>query len=63
MDIFAAALDDRITRTSYELGANSCVSKPASLTAYLDRVAAIGRYWLSLSRPAHLPVYPGLVPV
>jgi DNA-binding NarL/FixJ family response regulator len=44
---------------SYRNGANGYVLKPFSFTAYVDRVAAVGRYWTAHNRSCGEP-YPQL---
>jgi CheY-like chemotaxis protein len=34
----------------YKVGANSCVTKPDDATEYMERVASITRYWLSINQ-------------
>ena len=43
--------DEDICR-SYELGANSCITKPSSFGALIDMLKVLGKYWIEV---VHLP--------
>ncbi|HTR65618.1 MAG TPA: response regulator [Terriglobales bacterium] len=50
--IFSTSQASRDIGRSYELGANSYVSKPVNLRDYIAAIVSIGNYWLGC---AHLP--------
>jgi chemotaxis family two-component system response regulator Rcp1 len=50
--IFSTSESQKDIGSSYDLGANSYISKPGNLRAYVTTIASIGEYWLGL---AHLP--------
>jgi len=35
----------------YRVGANSCVTKPDDPNEYVDRLAGVARYWLTVNQP------------
>ncbi|KAF0224802.1 MAG: two-component response regulator [Rhodospirillaceae bacterium] len=39
--------------TSYELGANSFITKPVDLDQFIDSIKAVGDYWFSIVRLPH----------
>jgi two-component system response regulator len=45
------ASEPRELAQCYQLGANSCVCKPADYPAYYEMIQTIGRYWLSVNQP------------
>ena len=48
--VFSTSEASRDVVSSYELGANSYVSKPGSLQDFLSAVASIGEFWLGFAR-------------
>lgn len=48
--IFSTSQSQRDIGSSYDLGANSYVSKPGNLNAYVSTIASIGDYWLGLAQ-------------
>jgi two-component system response regulator len=42
--------EERDVRESYELGVNSYVVKPVSFDEYINRVSAVGLYWISYNQ-------------
>jgi CheY-like chemotaxis protein len=46
----SANADDQLAEC-YDVGANSCVSKPLDPRLYLERVGMIIRYWLEVNDP------------
>jgi two-component system, response regulator len=50
--ILTSSAEDQDLTAGYELGANSYVRKPVDYTTFVDAVAQLGRYWLTLNHPA-----------
>lgn len=48
--VFSTSEASRDVVSSYELGANSYVSKPGSLQDFISAVASIGEFWLGFAR-------------
>jgi CheY-like chemotaxis protein len=48
--IFSTSQSQRDIGESYDLGANSYVTKPCNLGAYVSTIISIGDYWLGLSQ-------------
>lgn len=49
--VFTTSEHDKDVRRCYELGANSYVSKPFELAAFMDAIRSIEDYWLGVSAP------------
>jgi two-component system response regulator len=49
--VLSSSHEDRDIATSYQLGVNSYIVKPVDFTKFIDAVAELGRYWLSLNKP------------
>jgi two-component system response regulator len=50
--ILTSSNEERDKRRGYDLGANGYVVKPVDFDEYNSAVAAIGRFWLHVNRPA-----------
>lgn len=48
--------DDAALRKCYELGANSCLVKPAAAVEYFQKIAVVASYWLTVNRHLHEPI-------
>jgi chemotaxis family two-component system response regulator Rcp1 len=51
--IFSTSKANHDISSSYELGANSYVSKPGNLQDYFSTIASIGEFWLGCARLPH----------
>ncbi len=49
--VLTSSKEDRDVIRSYELGANSFVSKPVEFDAFADAVAKLGLYWVLINKP------------
>ena len=49
--VLTSSKEDRDVAASYELGANSFVSKPVEFDAFDQTVATLGMYWVLVNRP------------
>lgn len=49
--VVTSSKEDRDTIESYELGANSYVSKPVQFDAFANAVTQLGMYWLLVNHP------------
>ncbi len=49
--VLTSSKEDRDVTRSYELGANSFVSKPVEFDAFADAVAKLGLYWVLINKP------------
>lgn len=48
--VLTSSQEERDIAASYQLGANSFVSKPVAFDAFTSTVAELGRYWLLVNR-------------
>ena len=48
--IFSTSQSQRDIGASYDLGANSYISKPGNLREYVSTIASIGEYWLGVAQ-------------
>jgi CheY-like chemotaxis protein len=49
--VLTSSQEDRDVVESYQLGANSFVSKPVEFDAFADAVAKLGLYWMLINKP------------
>jgi CheY-like chemotaxis protein len=49
--VLTSSKEDRDVAESYQLGANSFVSKPVEFDAFADTVAKLGMYWVLVNKP------------
>ncbi len=50
--VLTGSVAERDVARSYELGANSYVSKPVDFDRFARTVETLGRYWLQVNQPA-----------
>jgi len=49
--VLTSSKDDRDGEESYQLGANSFISKPVEFDEFAKTVSQLGLYWLLVNRP------------
>jgi two-component system, response regulator len=48
--VLTSSKEDRDIIESYDLGANSYVSKPVEFALFVETITQLGRYWLTTNR-------------